>query len=320
VLLRLIHKLADPEFNKTVQKAFGLTFQQFFNKIYKNYDNVASDCFVWYYDSIYGNFWKFNSGKTQNGSRINLLEQKSTGYYYGILSVNFLDVFPSQIYNIINSFYGFSLGLKISIDNQDSIPLYFYNMLAIKPGTCTYINIKKMITRNLPYPYTNCHDLTNYHSVLYDKFAKLNKTYSQRACFQLCKQKKMIDACNCTIVSYPNVDNHPTCQSFEQLNCYNRQSLNLSGCDAYCPLECESVSYDFTITSDKYPDETNLVLLKASSEIATLFEKANVSLANASYDTVANSVACVYIYYQDFDTITIEQSRAMSEVKLFSIL
>jgi hypothetical protein len=247
-----------------------------------------------------------------------LVEQQSVGYANGIFSVNFLDVFANQSYNIINSFNGYTVGLKISIDDQLDIPLLNFNIISTRPGSCTYIKLTKTITRNLPFPYTSCKDLTNYHSELYDKFIKLNKTYSQKMCFQACMQEKVINTCNCSNFFFPNLDNYPTCQTFDQAKCaFSLASVDSDGCEAFCPLECESLSYDYTISSDIYPDETNFMLLKADPRTAALFQNANVNLANASFDALSNSVACVYIYYEDFRTTTIEQSRAMTEVILY---
>jgi amiloride-sensitive sodium channel subunit alpha/amiloride-sensitive sodium channel subunit gamma len=318
IILLMINKFADPKFNQSTQQAFGLTYAQFFNQFSMNSDPVSGDSFYWYYDATYGNCYKFNSGVTENGSKIDILEQASTGYNNGIWSVNFLDVFANQTYNFVNSYNVNTMGLKLSIDDQNSIPLYFYNMLSVKPGTCTYVKLKKTITKNLPYPYTNCQDLTNYHSVLYDKFLKLNKTYSQQVCFQLCLQKKVTDACNCSINLYPNLDNHRTCYTWGRIECFFRiNPLNLDGCEKLCPLECESVKYDYSISSDKYPDQTNFVLLKTDPNIDAMFKYANVSLADASYETLSNSLACVFIYYQDFQTTTIEQTMAMSLVNKY---
>jgi hypothetical protein len=320
IIQMMINRFADPAFNQSMQQEFGLTYEQFFNQFSMNSEPVSSDFFHWYFDPTYGNCWRFNSGVMQNGSSIDILEQTATGYGYGVWSINFLDVFANQTYNFMNTFNVNTMGLKISIDEPSSIPLYYYNMLSLKPGTCTYINMKKIVTINLPYPYTNCQDLTNYHSILYDKFSKLNKTYSQKVCFELCRQWKLFEACNCSVNSHPNVDNLRTCQTWEEITCFKYISQvepltrTLEGCERYCPLECESVSYDYTITTDDYPDETNFWLLKTDSNIDLMFQNANVSLANASFESLAKSVACVYVYFQDFQTTVIEQTAAMTEV------
>jgi hypothetical protein len=316
IMFLIQNKIADPTFNQTIQQALGLIKKQFFVSFMFNSDTVPSDYFVWYFDPNYGNCFKFNSGKTQNGSSIDLLEQTASGYANGIFSVNFLDVFSNQTYNFMNLYNTYTLGLKVSIDDQSSIPLYASNMIPMKPGTCTYINIAKTVSKRLPRPFSSCQDLTDYHSVLYDEFLKLNKSYSQQVCYQLCKQMKVITTCNCSIMFYPNVDSVKSCQTLNQVNCYNNLTLDESGCDDHCPLECESIDFEFTTAAEIFPDQNNYVILKSNAQISGLFRNANVSLASAPFEAVSNSLACVYIYYQDLKTTRIEESRAMTVVCL----
>jgi hypothetical protein len=315
-MLLMINKFADPKFNQTIQHAFGLDYGQFFNQLTANSRPILHSHSEWYYDPVYGSCWRVNSGQASNGSEIDMLEQTFAGYNRGILSINFLDVFANQSYNFFNTFNINSVGLKIFIEHQDALTLHNVNMLAAKPGTCTYIGLKKIVTKNQHEPYTACKDLTGFQSVLYDKILNSRKTYSQQACLRVCMQKKVTDTCGCSFVYFPNLDRFTTCQTVEQINCFNKvhPTINMTECDEWCPLECESLSYEYSISSDIFPDDTNLLLIKTDEKIADLFRNANVNLANASFATIANSVACVYIYYQDFYTTTIVQTPAMTWV------
>jgi hypothetical protein len=314
-ILMMVNKFADPKFNTKVQQAFGLLHRNFFNQITLASTMISDDHLVWYYDPAYGNCWKVNSGRRSDGSNIDLLEQEIDGYNQAIASVNFLNVFANQTYNFFNEFGKNSIGLKIFIDDQNAVPLHNRNLIPAKPGSCTYIGLKKIVTKNLPRPFTDCQDLTNFHSILYDKIIRANMTYSQQACLRVCMQKKMIDACNCSLVYFPNLDEFTTCQTPTQIDCFRKEyPINITGCDKWCPLECETLKYEYSISSDSFPDELNLKLLRADYMIDYWFQNANLSLENASPETIANSVACVYVYFPDLYTTKIVQTPAMTKV------
>jgi hypothetical protein len=166
------NQLADPAFNQTVLRALGLTQDEFI--LFRIYGgNYLSDDYILpYYDPYYGNCFKINSGLMQNGSSIPLLSQKESGLDNGLILMNFIDVFVNQSYNFVNFLNSYSFGLKISIDDQDAVPLLFYNMIPSKHGACTYLGLRKTETSGLPSPYSSCTDLSSFRSVLYDKFVK----------------------------------------------------------------------------------------------------------------------------------------------------
>jgi hypothetical protein len=316
VQLAILNQIADPSFNKTLQKSFGLQLDQFFNVYQFQSTSFPLEHFIWFWDPNYGNCFQFNSGLAQNGSSLKILQQTEAGFSNGLFVVNLIDVFPKQSFNFLNLYQIYTFGIKISIDDQPAIPLTHNNMIPIKPGACTYINLKKTVTAHLAKPYSSCTDTTNFHSILYDKIINLNKTYTQRVCFQLCKQMQVISTCGCAMNFYPNVDNYSTCGTLDKVNCYYNFTFDLDSCGDLCPLECQTVSFDFTTASEIYPDHSNYVIQKADPETLALFENANVSLANASFSDVAYSLACVYIYYQDLQTTFINETQAMNFVSL----
>jgi hypothetical protein len=312
--------LGDPDFNQTVQQSFGYSLNQFFIYFYLANRPVSFDHFTWFYDPNYGNCFKYNSGVKQDGSRIDLIKQTSAGYGNGVRSINFIDVFPAQAYSFMSLNSVTTTGLKFSIDDQYAMPLYYNKMIPAKPGSCTYINLKKTVTKNLPSPFSECHDLTYFHSELYDKFLKLNKTYSQNACFDMCKQKKVIETCQCASIYFLNPDKSRTCATLDETYCSKNLTLNESGCEEYCPLECESITYDFSTSFESYPDQYNYVVEKGNPVVIALFKAANMDLDVRVFDDLANSMTCVYIFYSALETTTIEEARAMSWVYFFFFL
>jgi hypothetical protein len=309
------NKLSDPDFDNSTLRSFGFNVEDFFVDVYLgNKTLYYEEHFTWYYDPFYGNCYRFNSGKMENGSQIEILEQNVAGYSEGLQTVNFIDVYPKQAYSFMSLGSVTTTGLKISIDDQNDFPLTYSKMLSFKPGTCTYINLKKTVTKSLPRPYSNCQDLTNFHSVIYDKIISLNKTYSQKVCYAMCQQKKVTDTCNCSVYIYPNVDRYSACKTEDDRECVDYLWGDDSGCKELCPLECESTSYDFTTTFDEYPDQYTFNLKRAEPSVIDHFEKVGFSGSEITYDDLARSLACLKIYYNEFSTTTIEESKAMTWV------
>jgi hypothetical protein len=311
------NQIADVSFNDTFRKTFGLTTEQFlFQTEFENEAISASDYFVRYYDPVYGNCYKFNTGVAPNGSAIPFFKQYQSGPGNGLHTVHFVDVFPNQSYNFMNLLKSTTFGIKLSINNNDTIPIYNNNMIPAKPGTCTYIGLSKIVAKSQPHPFSECQDLTNYHSLLYDKIIRLNKAYSQKLCFQLCMQKRVIDMCDCAVIRFPNVDNYKSCTNISQINCIQSsvQIINQTGCEDYCPLECETTYYDYEMAVDFFPDHTYYDVYKADRVTQQVLAYANVNASNVTYSDLANSMACLYVYFKDMRLMRIEEEQAMTVV------
>jgi hypothetical protein len=298
--------------------SFGYTWDKFFTENRLGQKHLSSDFFNWYFDPVYGNCFKFNSGFMENGTAIEILEQDSFERQPGGLhTVNFIDVFPKQAYSFMRLRSFRTTGLWISIHDQNDLPLTYNQMLPFSRGHCTHVNLKKTERKNFPQPYSRCQDLTDFHSVLYDKIISLKKTYSQTVCFALCKQKKVIDTCNCSVYNYPNVDNYPTCKTLDEIKCFDKQDFtaDMSECEELCPLECESTSYDFT--SYDYPNEYTYLVETADSIVADHFENAGLSASDISDEDLSKSMVCLYVNYNKLSTATIEDNIEMPLVSWY---
>jgi hypothetical protein len=188
-------------------------------------------------------------------------------------------------------------------------------MIPLQTGVCTHIGLRKTISKREPYPHSSCQDLANYHSELYDKFINLNKTYTQQVCYQLCRQKKMVDACNCSVKNYPNVDDWPVCNTQEQLDCFDSNYLsvnNLTGCDELCPLECDSVYYDYTTVVEPLPSDSDFYeRVRNDERLVEVFKEKRVELNERA---ILDSVACFYVYYEQMSQTRIEESPTVTTV------
>lgn len=119
-----------------------------------------------------------------------ILTQTQTGQTSGL----YLELFAGMFQTFDSSYYTFfpdtSFGLRISINNQSSIPLYANYMTDIETGKCTNIGLRKTIAETLPVPFSDCIDVTKggFDTRIYNEFSKKNKNYEQTVCVDICKQ------------------------------------------------------------------------------------------------------------------------------------
>ena len=127
----------------------------------------------------------------------------------------------------------------------------------LEPKKSSYVSVKRTFIRRQPSPYSQCIDLSGYSSRFYDLIIASNQTYRQLDCFDLCKQEKFTTTCSCF---HPKFTTMGVTKGLRQ--CLNRtdiecirdifwaKSFDLEDCaKKQCPLECDSVRYDFTVTS-----------------------------------------------------------------------
>ena len=142
--------------------------------------------------------------------------------------------------------YFASTGLKVFVHNKSFNPLSFEdNSWSMQPGEETRIAIRRTFSSSVPFPYSQCVDLSHGHSSdLYSYIINSNRTYRQKDCLQLCYQQAINQLCKCTDVRYPTIDSkYPLCFNSTQILCSFIKDVPT--CD--CPLECDSVTYESSI-------------------------------------------------------------------------
>jgi hypothetical protein len=109
--------------------------------------------------------------------------------------------------------------------------------------------VRKTISIALPDPYSDCLDVNNLQSPIFDEFRRQGKRYQQTACYELCKQLTIIDKCGCASIEVPNINNTRVCNQREEIDCVLSHLFELDTvekCEHYCPLECYTLTYQTT--------------------------------------------------------------------------
>jgi hypothetical protein len=200
-----------------------------------------------YNDTYYGKCYQFNSGFNMQNKSIPLKKTFIPGWEDGFT----ISIIPSSDYG----------EFLISIHNHTYIPKTIQNReIFISPGTYNYFIVKKIYDKKLEYPYNDClKDIFdfNLNKTLIQYMKNINLEYSQKECNRLCRNLKYIEMnCNCSL-NYEDFLYHKCYKKKEPIirNCTNSfiQTFNENGsCYEYCPLECDSFSYDISVSSNSY--------------------------------------------------------------------
>lgn len=149
--------------------------------------NLTED-FVWYFDSLYGNCFKYNTGRNSKGESVDLKKSIHPGRFYNGLKVTLFESMPSILRRISYSGNGFIIKLENS-----SYTVGGNSEIDLLSGYETNIAVERIYSAQLPAPYSDCIIDNNvsprtFHSDLYDMFIQKKVRYKQTDCFDLCKQ------------------------------------------------------------------------------------------------------------------------------------
>jgi len=175
----------------------------------------------------------------------------------------------------------------------------------------------------LEKPYSNCNlketKYDSFNSELYKTIFKMNKSYSQKDCYDLCYQQQVILMCNCSDLNFFLLPNTEACLSIDQVTCLysvyeNFGTKNINElCDFQCPLECLSESFVYKTTQTIYPSALYANLLNIHPVI-----KKNYNNKTVNQETFRKSILKLNIYYEDLSYITITEFPTLNGVSLIS--
>jgi amiloride-sensitive sodium channel subunit alpha len=128
----------------------------------------------------------------------------------------------------------------------------------VKTGEDTFISLKKTLSQVQPSPYGACNDLSDFDSDIYKFMVDSNRAYRQYDCLYLCLQQVITKKCGCYYTRYPMFDQAKACLNKTELNCTNIYEQGFANgysqrCLDKCPLECESVTYDYSVSTLDFP-------------------------------------------------------------------
>ena len=134
--------LSDNEKKKLGHKIDDILIECIFNNV-----ECSTDDFIWHFDKLYGNCYKYNSGFNRNGLKQPILSVNQPGKLYG-LSLTLFDKLPNALKRIVPD-YGFT----IKLDN-DTFDVSGTDGIDLLPGVETSIAVNRIVSTQLPEPYS----------------------------------------------------------------------------------------------------------------------------------------------------------------------
>jgi hypothetical protein len=223
-------------------------------------------------------------------------------------------------------------GAIVYVHNKSYLVTEENNGILLTPGTETNIAVDRTFVYKQPHPYSDCVDSNKVKSKLdslansdydqlslVDKTIKLLKVYTQQSCQQLCFQDYLIKTYGCFDDTLPhyNLNIQQSCsryfQSIKENLALFRKDFYVNyandNCNQKCPVECEYVFYDTTISSSQYPSYSYFDVM--------MFSNKRNQLAGAStYDSVRSSVLSFNVFYKN-DLINRITQTPSTEFEIF---
>ena len=287
-----------------------------------NQQNCTSADFVWQFDANFGNCFVFNSGFNSTGHRVPLKQSTVAGSLYGLQLKYYTNVYENL--TPYYSYYGGN-GASIRIENASYLIEHTYDSIKVAPGSHTEISIERAFKFTLPTPYSNCEVDESSPKViasdLYNLIAQSRYQYNQQLCFTQCFQKQAIIECNCTASVFVSLLDANICQQPDAIACvlslfntkYLASSFISDVCVPLCPLECNSTRYRAGLSSNRFLGELFVDYVANNANLASDYVTKAINT-----DTVSNSIASVYIFYESLSYTLIVESPQMDIVSLLA--
>lgn len=299
--------------NDSIKKDFGYDFNTFvLSCLYKSLPCDRSD-FVWYYDAVFGNCYRFNTGKYENGSTNKLKTLNKVGYLNGLM----LDLYVGDD----NAPLPLAAGAVVYIHSHTVVPATYEGFTTMNIGTATNILISKTYTNKLPYPYSECReDLSASDSYLYNKVIEVFGTYRRTDCLNFCFQRKVIEICSCYDITYRSISSEiRPCSSLNETTCVYNTLLSFAEettnklCSNECPLECESISYSQSTSTSSFPPRSYADDILNDTVMLSRFD-ANKKI---DYNFLKEHLLSVNIYFDALQSTRIEEFK---QVEFFDLI
>ena len=313
---------SNPSYGDDNRKQLGLNFSQINNQFsYCSYNNI--DCkndLHWYWSYDYGNCFQFNVGLNISNQNIDMQQSYIPDPDYGLQ----ISLFP-MVYENIHTTYS-AEGIVVFVHNASLRPRKSDGIF-IKLGEQSLISVKRNFVINANSPYTDCQDLTAYSSHLYNFIinSKQYSKYRQQDCFNLCIQQSIIEQCNCSFSGFDSLNSTVgPCLSYIDYKCYTNVFFEFDPNECAsnsCPLECEYIDYDLTVSSLSYPPY-GFYEKKSQGSFCSAknYDYLCLSTGTIDYETFKNYFATFTVFYSSPSYTLLETSPAMTLVDLIANL
>ncbi|XP_022088113.1 acid-sensing ion channel 1A-like [Acanthaster planci] len=267
-----------------------------------DWKGVAYSCnalnFSSYYSPSYGHCYTFNTRGDQKSH-----EQSQQGIGNGLQLI--VDIRQPEYTETFKSGH-LEAGLKFAVHPRDELPLTDTMGLSAAPGFHTYASMRRVRHINLPEPWGVC------GTGGVDKSRK----YSRNTCLRNCRRNVIIAQCKCQPLGYERAVDLNTSEpvqlcDIDQFHCVTQAldiyRVSFSALDCTCPVACDYITYETTLSMAKYPSQS--VIVDAIGAVQAQ-NWARPGAVDAAY--LDENLVYLDVYFEELSTITYKQVEALS--------
>jgi hypothetical protein len=168
------------------------------------------------------------------------------------------------------------------------------------------------LVQNAPFPYSDCSNSLKSELALF-LINKLNQTYRQKDCLNVCRQRIIQSVCGCYFTALPKYMPTVACLNGSQIECVNKQlgivfnQKHLENCNEECPKECAYVTYEISMSSLDFPSKS------AYKELV----KRNAQHKKYSYELFKEYSFHLHVFYSQLHYKKITLSPKISPMDFF---
>ena len=305
----------DRNLSDAARKEMGFQIEDMLVYCYFNFKNCDSSDFKYFYNSLYGNCYTFNSGFFDNGTERDIQTVTSNGNLYGLQISLYLGDPSADLYSTYYS------GIVASINNQSIEPFTKGDVIKVGAGKSTDLIVNRNFISKLPAPYGNCLQDTSQSSTFSSKYfdyivRNLGYNYSEEYCRSLCLQDRTVQFCGCANLWIPILANDSSffCESDTDQNCmFSVFSIYIddfnSECNTACPVECDSIDYNIVSHNYIYPNYL---------ETLNLHDWSQSTGKNLTLRDIPEAFLEVCVFYHSMQYTVTEQVVQMIQYDLLS--
>ncbi len=241
-------------------------------------------------------------------------KQNKGGYYDGLNLILFLNRSKPSSNNSFSEDLAVSDVVEVIPHHHEYFPFTLSNSYLVSPGYLTRIEMKKEVTKRLPYPYkSNCSDGEEIDLIYPGKYTLTN-------CQESCTAKEVSKTCR---HNEPHRNHYlpkrlqmPIAKKPEDLECmlqtYDKMN-NIGHKFCHCNLPCREERFPSTVSYSQWPSPASTLSMKG--KIASALD---VDESTITHDYMRQNFAKISVFYGDVSYTEIEEIPSFTLDQLIS--
>lgn len=309
-LFYAFYRLNDPEISDQQRQSMGQTHLLYCGV----YGGACLEEYTTYFDPAYGNCFLINPKKFQNGTN-----RKPYESFFKDMSIRFF-LFVGQSESETSYLYDplGEKGILVRFQDFDADDI-FLGGVGITAGTDARISLNRVEIRNMPHPYSNCVPAETVDTKYSRIMRQLHMPYSRKTCTLLCKKDRIVQETGCNQMdSRLFIPDKPLCRSKSEYQKTLRVPFNFSMCTEHCPIECETVRYETSVSYVNMPTFNNFYV--AYTQSPDVFQQIFDNSTNITYEAVRKTLSGGFLTFDEIKYTEIVETENMKFVDLIAAI